>query len=501
MSKYDNAYELLQFFSDCQKGNIEWDDDGSYHVVEIDEEDVDSVVDYMSKNVTPTIAPDGKIVAEISQFKEQYDAPGVKFVPNTLDYRVLNYDVQDVFNDSLDIIVECPIAERMSSEAGAIYNVKNSRSKQVKPLQEALIKFIRTLPGTVLICGRLGSLDFALTHEYNKDRYYFHGLDDHVLSWMSHEVKQYKNFEEHFYPDGNRNYDYIIHLNGDLIGKGQVISVQLIGDNIVSFGKGSSFSYKGIPYPSIDGEGFYSLSMFIETVHVMANTIFLKGYEPCLAPIVEPNAQLYTYPVFCSVVSEKYTVGQIRDGKYMSLDYQVPDGYYFFEVGTNFIIAPLYVCSVKWFMNLMKKECKIKQWSSDPGTSGFSFYMDSMFDFGSVRTGELNYGVMNMSLYVSAVNLGKVDKKYRDMYDRQVRTFNYKEYRVQRYKDSDNLIRFGKVISKGKIYEYEDDKCELVSVFYSTMVRREGFFFFDNHKFKYRFMREHDNMIYGKRIT
>lgn len=487
MNKYSDAndiqiaMELMAYLNATIEGVVEEFEDGTY-ICKSEPETPEEVRDYAIAHV-PYVIENNKFVYELADFKEDKSQPQVKFIANTTDYRTLDYSVEDVFDKDLNIVVSTAVSERVRDHPGGLMYNKGSRNKVHKQIQKELIDFIKGLKGDILIVGAFGNLSYGLCYGNEfKNRYYFSGIPDTTLDNMRrHDKIFFDDFDKHYYPDLQYNYDYVVLINGDYIGSSKIIEVQFVGDNVVSYGKGQSFTYKGIHYPTRDGEGFLSLTLVRDTNCPFARCIFLKGVEVKFAPAIDIPKNDMVYPMYTSFssISSKYVDKKLPLG--------LSPGYYAVNA-EGLIVFPLYHCSVTRFLQLTSGKADFAQWVSVLGESSY-YVVDYVDDFGVLRNG----------MFYNAVSSVGAVKNYtpQESYIESKRRYIYKRddiVRAQYFRSHDLITKFANTNFSGLVYSYTNsvNTMYVFNKFKICMLKKNIFVYGDYY---YKVLTDYDTTV------
>jgi len=447
--------DLIQYFDALSTGIVVWDNDTEYHVDPFPET-VEEVVDYAVNNISPVVE-DGKMVFEVAQFKEDKAVPMVKFIPNTIDYRLLNWTVEDVFDEDSNVIVSTPVAKHIVENPGGLMYNKGSTNKDIKKIQQDLVEFIHEIPGKrILVHGRFAGLSVALSYNQRlRQRYFFSGIGEEVIDKIfSYDNLYGGEFFSHYRPPEDAAYDYVVIVNGNVMNHSKKIFIQFIGDGVTSEGNGSNFTYKGINYPSCDGSGFMSLSLFFSPKHSHSKYIYVKGLDPIFNPVVEPYPESMYVPLFAQRVGDLESRPVVR-GRLNNVIVNVPDGWYACQ-GDGKIVFPLDVQMVKLFVKNTANNPNVVVWTSKVLTGDY-YYVDSGSYFGLVRNGVLHDSVYNVGVkgYLRRDPHKDQDvvKRWNKATGMSVSDIYKKIMQDQSYKGHEAIVRYGGYKSLCLLYE------------------------------------------------
>lgn len=506
--------ELMDLLNAMVDGLVEFNEDGGYDTVFSYDEEVEFEVEkeYIAKTQEVTISPEGKMLMEIADWKEDRTDPGMKFIPNMADYRAVNFSrPEEVFKD-FELICDTPMNDRLSNCVGGIVYNKKTSNKQTKGIQSVLVQLITSQRGNkIAIVGQFGSLSYALSCMTDSQRYYFYGLSDETLEKLR-QYSKYDDFYAHYNPD-NGDYDVVIKLQ-DLdmrLKTKKTIRVQFCGDDDLYYGKGSAFFIRGISTPSCDGTEFYNVEYSYPIRSLYSKYVYVTMDEMKYSPIVEPrdivSSEKYALatkevfrPTSHKVVGKKI-VGSAKT-------YDVSDGWYMTEESDQgiIIVMPLNTSYFHEFYNRKKLDTDkgaIKDWHVKLKTPGLGMYIMKLNSIsGLMVSGIEHYSVCQAShyhlfpLYVRPsspnyymLNQTKIDvilepntnkyitqelKRFSDMMvpDKGHQTFNV----------SDKVVQFGVFKSPSYVYQYMHRGQQLYV--FSPDVAKSQYFVYNKVKYK-----------------
>jgi len=498
LNNKETAEELLKFFDDACNGDIEWDDHGGYTVTPFPET-IDEVVDYAIKNIQPGIE-NNKLLFELADFHEEYDNPGVKFIPHTADYRLLNYDIENVF-DGEDVIVSTPLADRISSHPGGLMYNTSSNNKIIKELKKDIVEVIATLKGTILVHGVFPGVSVALSKRPDtSNRCFFSGIPYDTVEHIRAYDDIYGKYFDNHYNTKNTSFDYVVVINGHVEATGHRVEFQFIGDDITSVGEGSDFSYRGINYPSCNGKGFLPVSLFLHTLTPYGKYVYVRGITPKYVPNYEPVSAAILTPMYLSIEDFDMVV------KYIPVeDKRVPAGWYMVDDRSDKILFPLYYISFYNYLQVVSSYDNVAVWNTHC-MSEKRLVLDKNGFFGKARNGILRDGISTIGLIGVDGESHKIkDSSQRDRWKQALNSCVVSDIYVrQEYYFNKNLIRFGVNRSFKYLYSFIDEyrrRRYCFSDYYLVLYKFNNQDVFDYKKERYIFLSKVKNIIYAYKYS